>query len=348
MLIKQIRALVIAAVLLVLLSGTVGAYAGQQTRVRISNGVETTRYVTTTTETVGEVLAEENIVLGEFDVVEPSLETALRDSMMITISRAFPIQVKIDNAEPIEAFATGVKLYEFANIYGKQTGLRYTYNTSEWTQVIEPGQVVQLYIRQFTMEKRLASIPFTILRVESDVLSIGEEEVVVQGRVGTKNMTYEVEMENGKEIKRTLVSETIEELPVTRVILVGTADNDPNKMPVFDYTEVRTMSTTAYTSDYASTGKRPGDKGFGICATGITAQYGVVAVDPKVIPLYTKLYIEGYGFAIAGDTGGAIKGEVIDIYLDTTAEARAFGRQKRQVYILADQNFDLGIDLYAR
>jgi len=176
----------------------------------------------------------------------------------------------------------------------------------------------------------------------------GTELLVVNGRVGTKNLTYEVEIENGREIKRTLISEIIEELPVARIILVGTAADDPNRAPVFDYSEVLTMNATAYTCDFASTGKRPGDKGFGICATGMTAQYGVVAVDPKVIPLHTKLYIEGYGFAIAGDTGGAVKGNVIDLYLDTTAEAINFGRQKRQVYILTDQEYDLGLDLYAR
>jgi|GEM_PF-814474 len=103
------------------------------------------------------------------------------------------------------------------------------------------------------------------------------------------------------------------------------------------------MSATAYTADFASTGKRPGDRYFGITASGLKAQVGVVAVDPNVIPLFTKLYIEGYGFAIAGDTGGGVRGEVIDLYFNTSSEVRQFGRQRRNVYILADQDFEIAI-----
>jgi len=353
MFMKQIRALVIAAVSLVLLSGTVGAYAGQQTRVHLVVD-QAIRTFNTTMVTVGEFLEEQNITLDEYDYLDPSPETALRDALVITINRAFPVLLQIDGAEPVEALAPGVQMHQFVALYSEVTGIRYSYKAA-WTQVIEPGDTIQLYVRQFVMEKRLESIPFTTTRVETDTLPLGTEDIIVQGRVGTKSLTYEVEMEEEKEIKRTLISEVIEELPVMRVVLVGTmvvveeevVEEDPNKMPEFEYTKVLTMRAYAYTCDYASTGKRPGDKGFGICATGITAQYGVVAVDPKVIPLHTKLYIEGYGFAIAGDTGGAIKGEVIDLYMNTSAEAKAFGRQTRQVYILADQNFDLGLDLYA-
>lgn len=55
-------------------------------------------------------------------------------------------------------------------------------------------------------------------------------------------------------------------------------------------------------------------------ATGLKAGYGVIAVDPNVIPLGTKVYVPGYGEAIAGDTGGAIKGAVIDLGFDNTAD----------------------------
>ena len=70
------------------------------------------------------------------------------------------------------------------------------------------------------------------------------------------------------------------------------------------------------------------------------AQYGVVAVDPSVIPLGTKLYIEAvdgswtYGYAVAGDTGGAIKGNRIDLFFNSNAEAMSFGRRQAKVYVL--------------
>jgi cystine transport system substrate-binding protein len=69
-------------------------------------------------------------------------------------------------------------------------------------------------------------------------------------------------------------------------------------------------------------------------ASGMKAQHGVVAVDPRVIPLGTRLNVEGYGNCIAGDTGSAIKGNRIDLCFDTLAECNAYGMRKVRVEIL--------------
>lgn len=74
--------------------------------------------------------------------------------------------------------------------------------------------------------------------------------------------------------------------------------------------------------------------GAGITATGIIARRGVVAVDPDVIPLGTKVYIPGYGTAVAADTGGAIRGNKIDLCMESYGEAINFGRRSVDVYIL--------------
>jgi len=72
----------------------------------------------------------------------------------------------------------------------------------------------------------------------------------------------------------------------------------------------------------------------GYTSTGLNAGYGVVAVDPTVISLGKRLYIEGYGYAVAGDVGRAIKGLKIDLGFDSYREAINFGRRKVRVYIL--------------
>jgi 3D (Asp-Asp-Asp) domain-containing protein len=72
-----------------------------------------------------------------------------------------------------------------------------------------------------------------------------------------------------------------------------------------------------------------------VTAIGMKAGYGVVAVDPKVVPLRSVLFIEGYGQAVAGDTGGAIKGHRIDLGFNTAREAYKFGRRPVRVYILS-------------
>lgn len=72
----------------------------------------------------------------------------------------------------------------------------------------------------------------------------------------------------------------------------------------------------------------------GITALGLKAGYGVAAVDPRVIPLGTRIYVEGYGYAIASDLGGAIRGRKIDLCFDTHEEAKIYGRRMIKVYLL--------------
>ncbi len=94
-----------------------------------------------------------------------------------------------------------------------------------------------------------------------------------------------------------------------------------------DYVAVMTMEATAYLPT-------DGD-GYGITATGIPATYGVVAVDPSIIPLGSRLYIPGYGEAIAADTGGAIVGYRIDLCMESYDECMQFGRRDVTVYVLS-------------
>ncbi len=111
---------------------------------------------------------------------------------------------------------------------------------------------------------------------------------------------------------------------------------------LIEYEGVLQLEATAYCSCYDCCGKYPGNKWYGITATGTKAKVGTIAVDPKVIPLGTKVYIEGlngaknYGYATAEDTGGAIKGGIIDLYFNTHKETINWGRQQVKVYILKD------------
>lgn len=92
------------------------------------------------------------------------------------------------------------------------------------------------------------------------------------------------------------------------------------------YTDVMVMEASAYL---------PTDGG-GDCitATGLPATHGVVAVDPDVIPLGTRVYIPGYGVAIAADTGGMIEGAMIDLCMESYDDCMDFGRRDIDVYIL--------------
>jgi len=93
------------------------------------------------------------------------------------------------------------------------------------------------------------------------------------------------------------------------------------------------MVATAYYA-YGSGGNDI--NGNGITAIGLRAKKGIVAVDPKFIPLGTKLYIQGYGEALAADTGGWIKGNRIDLCFESLEECFRYGRRKIKVYLVED------------
>lgn len=96
------------------------------------------------------------------------------------------------------------------------------------------------------------------------------------------------------------------------------------------------FTLTAYTAGPESTGKRPGDPGYGITASGAKVQPGVtIAADPDVIPMGSTVYIEGIGTRVVQDTGGAIKGNRIDVYIPNLLKARQFGVKKGvKVYVM--------------
>lgn len=97
------------------------------------------------------------------------------------------------------------------------------------------------------------------------------------------------------------------------------------------------MKITAYDLSYDSCEKYPDDPAYGITSTGKQIKEGYVAVDPKVIPYGTRLYIDGYGVAVAEDTGGAIRGNRIDIYMPSKDDCIEWGVQNRKVFIIGKE-----------
>lgn len=115
----------------------------------------------------------------------------------------------------------------------------------------------------------------------------------------------------------------VEPVPIVKPVPENVIDTPDGYMP---YTQVFDMEATAYLPTDGSAE--------GLTAMGIPATYGVVAVDPDVIPLGTKVYIPGYGVALAADTGGAIYGYKIDLCMESYDEAMDFGRRYVTVFVL--------------
>lgn len=155
---------------------------------------------------------------------------------------------------------------------------------------------------------------------------VGRRALVQQGKDGTRVEVVKILMQDGQPIRRVVTENRVTTPVVPQVIAYGTVDTISRGGQVIYFSKVINMVATAYWPDPAWSS--------GYTATGIKAQYGVVAVDPAVIPLGTRLYIPGYGFAIAADTGGAIIGDRIDLCYDTASQAYAWGVQSVQVFVV--------------
>ena len=155
----------------------------------------------------------------------------------------------------------------------------------------------------------------------------GLTKILRRGQEGRVKRVWRIWEKDGIETSRGILSEDILEASADTVVLRGTRGS-PNRGG--DWRHPLVMEATAYDPGPKSCGKWAS----GYTATGAKAEKGIVAVDDRVIPMGTRMYIPGYGFALAADRGGAIKGMRIDLCYPTYAEAIQFGRRKVKVYLL--------------
>lgn len=183
------------------------------------------------------------------------------------------------------------------------------------------------------VEVKGKEVPYTTITEESDKLTKGTTKVVQKGVNGVNKITETNTYVNNEVAEVTYKEEVVKE-PVDEIVHVGTKEvpTIPNLSTPVEYSKVLNMNATAY----CPCSRCCGSYSNGYTANGMKAGYGVVAVDRKVIPLGTKLYVEGYGYCVAADTGGAIKGNRIDLCYGSHSAALAsgFGHKNVKVYVL--------------
>ena len=160
--------------------------------------------------------------------------------------------------------------------------------------------------------------------------AIGPGRVVKarDGRPGEVKRTYTVYFQDGKPVKKELVKEEKTE-PESTLMLMGRSGY-PSSRGAYTRGRVLTMHASAYDPSPATIGRGA----TGLTKTGIRADYGIVAVDPRTIPLGSRVFVEGYGYAIAADIGSAIKGNRIDLCYMSRSTALRFGRKTVRVHVL--------------
>jgi len=289
-------------------------------------------------KTVAEALDEAGYELKPSDQIYPDGNSKLTNGMTIKIKRAFAVIIE-DEGETKEVYTLG-PLVE--NVLAEE-GL--TLNNGDIVEPaldasIERGETISITrVREETVFSQ-EIFPYKIETRKNPDWGIDESEIIQEGEDGIKLVTYLVTYENGVLTDEKKVREEILVEPVTEIIEKGDGRLLVASRGNMRFKKSMTMTSTAYDLSVESCGKTPDHPEYGITYSGTRAKKGTVAVDPSVIPLGTRLYIESldgrsdYGFAVAEDTGSAVKGNIIDLFMESEADVAAYGKRKVRVYIL--------------
>ncbi len=269
----------------------------------------------TMSDTVGQLLQEHGVALFLGDEVEPGLQARIVPSLTVTIRRSVPVQIEADGriirTRTLVQTVAGVLGQEGVALVGKdrvEPGL---------STPIRPGIKIEVVRVREELVVEFEPIPFATEWVPDPQVEIDNIRLVQEGQVGLTKRRYRVVYENDQEVERFLEDSWAEQPPVTKTMAYGTKivirTMDTPDGPIEYWRKMR-VYTTSYTA--ATCGKTRDNPRYGYTRLGWWLTKGIVAVDPAVIPLKTRMYVPGYGLAIAGDTGGGVKGKFVDLGFD--------------------------------
>ena len=279
----------------------------------------------TLSETVGEFLKEEGIQLRAEDKVSESMDEAIEEDMNITIEKAFPIALKVGN-EKREIWSTSTTVADFLKSEKVSLNKLDKVSPALSNRLTQESAVTVTRVEKVT-DVVEEPISYETIKRTDPSLEKGKEKIITEGQEGLISKTYELTRENGKTISKELVSEKTVQEKVDQVVAIGTKEK---KATVTKVSSPSTSSSSAEEYHVTATAYTSGCNGCtGKTATGINLRANpnakVIAVDPSFIPLGTKVYVEGYGYATAADTGGAVSGKKIDVFVPSTADAYSWG-----------------------
>lgn len=280
-------------------------------------GTENVAAISTRKATVGEFLAENNVSVGEYDDINMKNDDLIYDEAKIVIREGKVFELVADGKIEVAATTENTvakALQEIGVVLGANDVV-----IPEGTAEISENMTVTIQRIDVAEEKVETPIPFTTVEQQDNTLYVGTNKMLAEGVDGVKETVYKVTRQDGIEVSREIVSEAVTKEPVNAVKGIGTkpipapakkeapaakaaSTSNLAKTKDFSYSRKIQVTATAYDTSAGENG------GYSKTAYGLKPQFGVVAVDPKVIPLGTKLYIESsdggkswtYGYCIAG------------------------------------------------
>lgn len=275
-----------------------------------------------------EALENNNILVGPKDKVQPSLDTNVKDGDKIAIKRAVNINVAVDGK------VLKIKSAE-KNIENMLKAEHITLSKIDKIKpaknsMLKKGLEISITRVNSQIVKNNEEVGFATEVMTDNTMGNDEKQIIQQGQAGQKEVSTKIVYEDGVQVSKNILSENMIKQPVKQIEKVGTLGVlKPDRGGRVLYEKSIDVVATAYTNDF----------GFGITASGSRVKrnangYSSIAVDPRVIPLGSKLYIPGYGYGVAEDTGGAIKGNRLDLFFSSEKDCYNWGVRNIKVYIL--------------
>jgi len=285
----------------------------------------------TYSSTVAKLLKSKDIVLGAKDKIEPSLGSKVTKGEIINIKRAQNINIFADGNEinELTPLDTVDQLLKFEGITLREKDKISPALSTKLTE----GMDINITRVDNKLFKETKAIDFATIIKTNSGLPNTSRRIVQKGKAGVKTITTNVIYEDGIEISRSLISEVVSAKPVDNIIVQGTYPLMPVSRggDILPFAKTVNVRATAYWAVYGVGRTRTAS---GRLAVRDPSGYSTIAVDRHMFPYGTKLFVEGYGFAIAADTGTAIVGNRIDVFFNTRSEACRYGAKYVKVYVL--------------
>jgi 3D (Asp-Asp-Asp) domain-containing protein len=288
--------------------------------------------VSTKSQTVGEFLESRGVHPADGDFVSAPLDSELTEGMKLSYRSLKTIVILDGERKHVVRSAAGT-VAEVLSEAGLRLGKHDLVRPTLQTQPL-PSDVVRIDRNSvWTVHNRSRIAATTRYRSSTD-LAAGSSRTLDSGRPGIRETTMRVVRDEDGATVRTVLGTRIIRAPRARIVergiagyssLASAAERGFTSAIHFAGAAIHMIATAYTASCYGCSG---------FTASGIHAGFGVIAVDPNIIPLGTKLFIPGYGRAVAGDTGGSIVGHRVDLGMNTVAAALRFGRRPITVYIL--------------
>ncbi|ARK28435.1 G5 and 3D domain-containing protein [Halalkalibacter krulwichiae] len=329
------------------ISGSMNITWNQASEVLVtSQGLEES--VWTTAETVEELIEQLGIEYKKYDYLEPGLEDEITDNMNLVYESAFQVELTSDG-EQQEFWTTSTTVADFLERESVTLGELDRVEPKLTERLDRESEIKVIRVEKVTDVVEESVAYGTVTRKDNELTS-GKEEIVQAGEDGKVSKHFEVILEDGEEVSRELVkTETVKE-GKDRIVAVGTkpepvqtvsrgSSSSSSNSSTSNSTSTNNSSSDGRTLTVTATAYTAGCSGCsGVTATGINLNQNrnmkVIAVDPNVIPLGSRVEVEGYGVAIAGDTGGAIRGNKIDVHVPTKADAYNWGTRTVKIKVL--------------